>query len=45
MVKTLKEAEERIRAAMIPKSPGGNFAPNIQKLRQTAKEKRLPTGR
>ncbi len=47
MVKTLKEAEDRIRAAMKPQQGvGGNgFSPNIQNIRQAAKRRPLPARR
>lgn len=51
MVKTLKDAEDRIRRAMIPPTvqAGQDFAPGIQKMRQTAKsrptKRQLPTAR
>jgi len=46
-VKNIKEAEARIRKAMEPPATqaGPTFAPSIQKMRQTAKGKRLPTAR
>lgn len=42
MVKTLKEAEDRIRDAMKPQQGGrGNgFSPGIQNIRQTASRQR-----
>ncbi len=40
VVKNWKEAEERIREAMIPKKGGNNFAPSINKLRQSAGKNR-----
>ena len=46
-VKTLKEWEERVRKAMEPPATqaGPTFAPGIEKMRQTAKGKRLPVAR
>jgi len=47
MVDTLKEAEDRIRKAMIPQRTnggGGGFSPGIQKIRQTARRRRPQTG-
>ncbi len=45
MVDTLKEAEARIRLAMLPPRPasGNNFSPNIKNLRTAANQnKRFP---
>ena len=43
MVKTLKEAEDRIRLAMIPRSAVGNrsFSPGIQKIRAATRPRRI----
>lgn len=42
MVKTLKEAEDRIRKAMKPPvtQAGQNFSPGIQKIRQSARQRK-----
>lgn len=50
MVKTLKDAEERIRKAMQPpaQNAGQGFAPGVQRMRQAARRpaasaRQLPT--
>ncbi len=48
MVKTLKEAEDRIRIAMVPPqtNQGDGFSPGIQKIRQTTRQRKpMPTRR
>ena len=47
VVKNLKEAEERIRKAMMPPqtNQGRGFSPAIQGLRQTAQNRRPATPR
>lgn len=46
-VKNLKEWEERVRKAMEPPATQGGqgFSPNIQRMRQTAKRRPIPTRR
>ncbi len=45
MVKTLKEAEDRIRAAMKPsqRGQGNGLSPGIQRLRQATQQRRPMT--
>lgn len=47
MVRTLKEAEDRIRKAMLPPvaQAGQGFSPTIERLRQTVAKRKLPMSR